>query len=163
MTFVESAQLGATANSRSAQKNPLDVLRKLRDADRTGSASKVLERWKKEIVGDDDLLDAALVYAGTNYWHRLEDDERRERMLTQQRKGREQSKAQQQQKTLELTQQIRQIVLLDLELPNGKKLRDATFADCKKAGGWFLRVSKKGRPQQIVGVALTEEQLRAIK
>jgi radical SAM superfamily enzyme with C-terminal helix-hairpin-helix motif len=52
--------------------------------------------------------------------------------------------------------------LLDLILPNGKALRDATFAECATAGGWFTKVSKLGKPQQIVGKIVSEEQLKAI-
>lgn len=62
-----------------------------------------------------------------------------------------------------LKEQIKNIVLLDLVLPGGKKLRDATFAECEQAGGWLAKVAKKGKSNQVVGKTLTEKQLRAIK
>jgi hypothetical protein len=56
------------------------------------------------------------------------------------------------------------VVLLDLVLPgSGKKLRDATFAECAKVGGWYAKVAKMGGPRQIVGRVLSEEKLQAVK
>jgi hypothetical protein len=63
----------------------------------------------------------------------------------------------------DLKQQIVQLVLLDLMLPNGKVLREATGADCAKAGGWFAAIAKKVKPKQVVGAVLSEEQLQAMR
>lgn len=57
---------------------------------------------------------------------------------------------------------IRRVIVLDLVLPNGKKARESTFADCKKAGGFWLKIANKGKPNQIVGKVLTDEQAQAI-
>jgi hypothetical protein len=154
MTFVETAARGAAANRRTAQANPMSLLRKLRENDKTGSMAVVLKKWKQQIIDDTEMLDAALVYAGTNYWHSLEQDEKKQIPLKTRQAQAQQAEA--------LAQEVRQIVLMDLLLPNGKQLRNATFADCQKAGGWFLRIAKKGRPHQVVGNVLTEEQLRKI-
>lgn len=62
-----------------------------------------------------------------------------------------------------LKEAIAKVVLLDLILPSGKLLRQATFSECAKAGGWFTKISKLGKPQQIVGKVLSEDRLRAIK
>lgn len=58
------------------------------------------------------------------------------------------------------------LVLLDQVLPNGKKLRNATGADCKglapKMGIWLGKIARKLRPEQTVGKVLTESQVREI-
>ena len=57
----------------------------------------------------------------------------------------------------------RRIILMNMELPDGTKLRDATFAQCKKAGGWWLQLAGMGKPKQIVGETLSEADLGKIK
>lgn len=52
--------------------------------------------------------------------------------------------------------------LLDMLMPDGKKLRDATFADCRRAGGFFFQISAKGKPNEVVGQKLCEDDLLAI-
>ncbi len=52
--------------------------------------------------------------------------------------------------------------LLDLILPGGKRLRHSTFADCAKAGGWFVAIAKHGKPSESVDKKLSETDLRNI-
>jgi hypothetical protein len=51
--------------------------------------------------------------------------------------------------------------LLDFILPNGKMLRDSTFGECAKAGGWLTKLSKLGQPGEKIGSVLTEKQVKA--
>jgi len=52
--------------------------------------------------------------------------------------------------------------ILDTILPTGKPARDSTFADCKRAGGFWLKVAAKGKPSQIVGEVLSDKQVAAL-
>lgn len=54
------------------------------------------------------------------------------------------------------------MVLLDLTLPSGKQLRDATGKECIAAGGWFVAVGEQIGPRGKVGDKLTEEQLHKL-
>lgn len=58
------------------------------------------------------------------------------------------------------------LVLLDTVLPNGKKLRNATGADCKglapKIGVWLGKIARKVKPDQAVGKVLSEREVRDI-
>ena len=63
----------------------------------------------------------------------------------------------------EMKAKVRGIVLLDLMLPNGKALRDATGAECAKAGGFFSEVAKAIKPTQVVDRNLTESDLQNIR
>ena len=58
---------------------------------------------------------------------------------------------------------IRQVVLLDLPLPNGKALRNATGAEGAKAGGFYSAVAKSIKPTQVVDRHLTEADLQNIR
>ena len=53
-------------------------------------------------------------------------------------------------------------ILMDYMLSNGKRLRDATFQDCKIDGGWLKEVAKQGRPNEVVGKKLTEKDLQCL-
>lgn len=63
----------------------------------------------------------------------------------------------------DLKARIRATILLDLTLPNGKKLRDATGAECAKAGGFYNEVSRHVKPTQVVDKHLSETDLRNIQ
>jgi hypothetical protein len=54
------------------------------------------------------------------------------------------------------------LFLLDLMLPNGKMLRDCTFSEAGRAGGWYTRLSKCGQPGEIIGATMTEKEVRAV-
>ena len=59
-----------------------------------------------------------------------------------------------------------QLKLLDLMLPNGKTLRDCTGRECRemgeKVGDWLLKVSSRVKPDQLVGDALQEADVRRL-
>lgn len=63
----------------------------------------------------------------------------------------------------ELKSSLRAVVLLDLEMPDGKPLRYATGAECKKAGGFYSEIAKHLKPSQVVDRHLTENDLQNIK
>jgi hypothetical protein len=52
-------------------------------------------------------------------------------------------------------------ILLNLTLPTGKALRDATFAECRQAGGFFAAIGRV-RKAGVVGKHLTEKDLANI-
>lgn len=54
-------------------------------------------------------------------------------------------------------------VLLNLELPNGKKLRDATGAECIKAGSFYADIGKVLKPTQVVGRHFSEQEIRNVR
>lgn len=63
----------------------------------------------------------------------------------------------------ELRAKARNVVLLDLVMPNGKSLRYATGAECEKAGGFYAEVAKSIKPTQVVDRHLTEGDLLNIR
>jgi hypothetical protein len=62
----------------------------------------------------------------------------------------------------ELVASIRPFIWLEMEMPNGKKLRHCTGAELAKFGGAFLEMSKHLKPTQVVDRHLSEADLRAI-
>jgi hypothetical protein len=47
--------------------------------------------------------------------------------------------------------------LMEIILPTGLSLRESTGADCKRAGGWFLKIAKVVPPRKKVGDVLDEK------
>lgn len=56
----------------------------------------------------------------------------------------------------------RSVLLMNLQLPNGKRLRDATGAECAKAGGFYTEVSRHLKGSEVVGKQLEEKELQNI-
>jgi hypothetical protein len=51
------------------------------------------------------------------------------------------------------------IVLLDLIMPNDKRLAECTGAECGRFGGWLFQLSKKVPANKTVGDSLTEDEV----
>jgi hypothetical protein len=64
----------------------------------------------------------------------------------------------------ETVERIKEVVLLDLVQPNGKKLRDCTGADVRafeaQMPSWFKAIAAKVKPEEIVGEILSEAEVR---
>ena len=52
--------------------------------------------------------------------------------------------------------------LMHLVLSNGKALKDCTFGECAKEGGWLIVISRMGEAQEVVGEKLTLDQVAAV-
>ena len=63
----------------------------------------------------------------------------------------------------EIKAKVRNVILLDLVMPDGKTLRHATGAECRKAGGFYAEVAKSIKPTQVVDRHLSEADLQNIR
>ncbi len=54
---------------------------------------------------------------------------------------------------------LKTVLLMNLTLPTGKTLRESTGAECAKAGGFYLEVSRYLKPTEVVDKHLDEEEL----
>jgi len=61
-----------------------------------------------------------------------------------------------------VAEQLRVVVLLDLVLPNGKKLRECSGQECRQAGGWLTAVADRIGNRGIVGEKLSEAEVAAL-
>lgn len=59
-----------------------------------------------------------------------------------------------------MKRKMQEVCIMDLILPSGKTVRDSTFAECKKAGGFLGFLATKGKPSQIVGKVFNDEQVQ---
>lgn len=141
--------------SRVARKNPTELLVSIIEDDPTASTERLFKLWNERVIADEDYQSSVNRHAFTNILASLERHKRKPRP----KKSAKEVAA----RVERLKKRVTAIILLNLTLPNGKRLEQATFAECSAAGGWYAKVAKRGKPNQIVGKVLSEEDLRSIK
>lgn len=140
---------GAVHIARRMQANPREILISTVEANEGLPKEKLFDLWSEEIVDDEEMQRAVRWYFFINMYSGLTD------LRTGHAKnGRARPTV------AEIVEKARKIVLMDLVLANGKTIKDSTFAELGQCGGWLVRVSKLGKPNQIVGKSITEDQLR---
>lgn len=72
-----------------------------------------------------------------------------------------------QRRRAEAAERFKAVLLLDLTLSTGKALRDSTFADCEREGGWLASIATAGKKKHganaKVGKHMTETDLQNIR
>lgn len=150
---------GAAAIRRASKANPLEVLVGIREDDPTASNTVQFKAWWKKIQADVDLLDAVGFYAFTNMASTLD----RSTVTVRKSKARAKATRRAEKRLVEsLVQRVAKVAFLELTMPNGKKLRQCTFADCGAFGGFYKRLALKGKPSEIVGKKMTDEDIRSL-
>ena len=61
-----------------------------------------------------------------------------------------------------ITNRINRIVLMEMTMPNGKRLRDCTGAELTRFGGFYSEVARHLKPSQVVDKHMNESDLQAI-
>lgn len=144
-------KIGAVHLSRKIAANPRQILVDVVEANEGLPRDRLFDLWMEEIKGDQDMARAVAWYFFINMYSSMTDL----RTNGHAKKGGAALPT-----VAEIVEKARKIVLMDLLLPTGKTIKDSTFADLEKCGGWLTRVSKLGKPHQVVGKTITEEQLR---
>jgi len=173
MAYLESVKTGAALNRRTARKQPMELMARYRAADPVGSKERIISKWKKTVQEDDDYTSAVLDYAGQNMWTDLDKTEREDNDRKQRAERRAEiyaeemaegkSRAEKERETITAaSEQVKKIVVLNWLMPNGKRLGDVTFGYCRKLEGFIGRIGKMGKPNEIVGKKLSNDQLMKI-
>jgi hypothetical protein len=162
MAYTEGLQTGAAVTRRSSEVSPMAVLARMRQDDPTAGYEYLRGKWSEYVEARQDHLNAVLDYSFHNYWSQLDDSERK----TKAKEARTSADAQRKERIVaegkEVASAVSNIVLMNLELPNGKALKDSTFSECAKAGGFFSKVAKMGKPNASVGKSMDEAALRKV-
>lgn len=152
---MQPARTGAGAIQRHDASNPRELVNRLYESDPTASREALFDKFRRQL--DADAQRAVDWYFFVNMYEYAATS--RNRKEPRGRAAAEQARAARTAAVHQIKERIVRAVLLDHMLPDGTRLRDATFGACQKAGGWLARVSKQGTPDQIVGEVLTETQL----
>lgn len=149
---------GASFVAQPGKHNPRDLIIRLVEDHPTETRDDLFLKFRALIDGDSDYQRAVDWYFFVNMHDYLTSNRNRNKPASA-----GQREAMTLKKVNDIKRRIVDVVLLDLILPNGKALRDATFGDCAKAGGWFQLLSRKGKPSEVVGKRLSEADLKKIK
>jgi hypothetical protein len=156
MSMIDTGTYGAKRQSWKAT-NPRDLLKQL--IDKLGADEEaVREQFAAKVKNDPDCLDTVIEYWVANNY----------RSIVHPREIVRRDPVAKAQTVENIAKHVKTrataLVLLELTMPNNKLYRDCTEKDCRKFGGWHLKVADKLKlkPNQKVGDALSEKEVRAL-
>lgn len=151
-----NASYGGPSIHKTERLNPTEVLISLIDENPSASRDVLKREFYERVHNDEDYLRPIIEYFFINAMNGIDGAKRRKRVPNSERAARiEAIKIE----ATKLAEKIKSVVILDLVLPHGKTVRESTFGECGKLGGLFFRkLSKLGRPKQVVGKHVTDQQ-----
>lgn len=151
--------------------NPRDIILRL-FREFPNADDKVIARHLRDaVLGDEpEYLLPCLLYVVRLTRRALDDEERAIKKREERQRTREQQPDERLQERVvqakaNVTEHVRaeaEKILLDLEMPNGKPLRDCTGDDCRHFGGWYQRLAERVEADKLVGNVLSEQQVQEL-
>lgn len=159
MTHVEIGVTGAKRVS-VEEANTRHLLISIMEQYPHDSESKLLRRYQEAVKDDPEMLDVIIRYKFANDYA----------AITNPKKPRHRDPR----AIIDATARLRtglqkhikekaEQMLMDLIMPNGKRLSDCTISYCQRLGGWMARLAKGKNPRQTVGHIYTESELRELR
>lgn len=148
----------ATRQSYRDETSMKEFVTRLRDEYPEAGVDEIIRRFAERARGDDHYLNAAVEHSVLNTWNSME------RLLRQsiQRPAPHIAAAAKQERETKIQAAVEQIMLLNQEMPNGKRLRYCTREDISKWSAGYERMAKKMKPGQMVGQTFNEDQVKEI-
>jgi hypothetical protein len=138
-----------------------ELFAEIREAHPNATEDMLRRRFKEAAREDDEYLDAILDYAFDAASRAYEKQTARVAPTIQQRANVATQRAAALQSHAERVEYIKeQIILLNQEMPNGKRARYCTLDYMYRLGGKFRLIGKQGSQKQV-GEAYSEETYRA--
>jgi hypothetical protein len=144
--------------------NLRELLAKLMDKYPRANKEKIRSLLIDEVSkrGNEDYIRSCIEYACTNavtsvfrkYDRPVIKQERHQHVQAVQERKRELEV-----KVEKVVQRRAQVILMSLEMPNGKTLGECTGTYCQKLGGWYAAVGAKVKSKKVADV-LSEQELR---
>lgn len=155
MTNVEFGVTGAKRTS-IHKSDPINLLWEIRDRYPTAGTRDLLLAFRDAVKNDDDMMDSVIAYCFANLQHRIDHPRR--------------SAKHPKRTTSDIENEMRGAIdksirdkaaelLMDMAMPNGKRLGDCTIAYCAKLGGWMNRLAKGQNPRKTISMVYDEEDL----
>jgi hypothetical protein len=151
------------------QANPVDLLKKVVEANPKADTDAIYEEFKEKLlqIDNDAYLDIVIMSWFGPAYSRLTAPEPDPKAQAEQRDRRKaEERALVEAKKAAGQARMAKIVLLDMVLPHGKSLKDSTGRECAQLGpqigDWLNRVAGEVRPTQVVGKVLSEERLQEL-
>jgi hypothetical protein len=158
MTHVDTGITGAKRQSWK-HDNPRDVLKKIIEQNARAAKEDLLEIFTRAMFekGNRALIETVIEYWFANNLHSLLNSDSQLRGQFSRPK------------VSKIKEHIRErikiaagVVLMDMMMPNKKKLRDCSGAECAAVGGWLSVVAARMSPTAIVGKTFSEQDMHTI-
>jgi hypothetical protein len=148
---------GATGDSWRL-KSVRNLFATLIDSHPQATETQLVDLCVQRILDDEEYALAAAQYIVRNALQAQEDQKRR----TQSNKPAPVIAAERQEREAKIQQIADQIMLLNQEMPNGKRLRYCTREELAGFNKGYDKMIKKMKPGQMVGQAFSEDQVKEI-
>jgi hypothetical protein len=168
MSYIEEGSQGAYRQSW-RKGNPRSLLKTLIERNPKADRKKIYDLFWDEVEDDKQLLQDIVGYWLDHNYHSLLTASLEPRAPSggadSSGGGPTSTAAKSEQATAakgKLQDRIRyetRIVLLELVMPNDKRLADCTGAECSRFGGWLFQLSKKVPANKTVGATLSEDEV----
>lgn len=129
----------------------------LREANPKASESRLVTLFAEKMREDESLLLAAAEYVVILAVNSIERSANARAVKAPERRA---ERAATQAAVVENIKE--QVMLLNMEMPNGKRMRWCTGAEMQKFGGAFTKIGKKVGTTKTVGAVLDEKQVRQL-
>lgn len=161
MTHVE---IGRTGAKRTAVEkcNPLYMLMDIREKYPQAGKQEQLQRFLEETKSDEEMTDVVVGYTFANLYERLEEPSKRGGGQIRSKQVTD-ATARMRAGFQRVVEKKAQEMLIDMTMPNGRRLGDCTIAYVQRLGGWLSRIAEGKNPRQTVAHVYDEEQLRALR
>jgi hypothetical protein len=158
---------GATFQSWKAS-SPRELLASIVNGNDGKSRDELLLLFNRAVRENDKILDTLIEYWFNNNFKSLkrlsEQPEPSQREAT--KRAKDEMAAELRAAVNDAVERKARIMLMDIMMPNGKRLRACTGDECrelsKSTGRWLAAVSREMKPKQKVGEALTEDRLHEL-
>jgi hypothetical protein len=163
MTDINTNIPGVRGHTRSTWRDESHLrglLLKLKNKRPNATRKELEDLFMSAAQADAAMVDEALRYAFDNHFKSLNESVQPQRQ-PQRKAAPAVSAFVSDDEVVAAKVRFAKIILLDLVMPNGKKLRDCTGNECGEFGGWLLKI-KERVGSAIVGDELSEKQLAKI-
>lgn len=138
-------------------KDVRELVLRLKEANPAAGESRLVKLFRDHIREDDDYADAAAFYCVRSALNAMENQRERQR----QREPIVKAQREATEKIVEADIKA-QIIILNLEMPNGKRMRYCTGAEMAKFGGAYARIAKKVGKTKRVGEVMSEAEVKKL-
>ena len=157
MTYIEEGTLGAFRQTW-RKSNPRALLKTILEKNLKADANAIYKLFWDEIEDDKELLRAIVGYwLDHNYQSLRQASGPTPAPSAEPRQA--SAKAAVSERLRHRIHYETRVVLLDLIMPNDKRLAECTGAECGKFGGWLFQLSKKVPANKTVGNILSEDEV----
>lgn len=135
--------------------NPSEVLERIFERNPDGVFEDHLEAFLKKVKDNDGLLEPLAAYYARNAWSDFKRRARGPRTSDPEREAEKRAEVEKNVRKIRLT------IIGEIEMPNGKMVKECTGTEMKRFGGAWIRIGEAAGRKRV-GDVLSEQEMRAL-